>query len=224
MGRTMLLGVLRMPQQLLTDNDPLDKIQRHSRYLEAANLIEEQDQNIEKLEGKVRLQEEELIRLSSVEAEFLKMIASMKDKIKHGHYSSQTLNALLTTIPAKLTSDIVTNSGLNQDELLDDNIRKGVDSKPQEGFGPEGWDKGLSECDFGPSVDSPTGTKRFEVFSEEEFQRNTALESAKAENQSSDSGENEPTSIRASWGAEVSLGDSESSSDDSCSDSSACSE
>lgn len=42
MGRTMLLGVLRMPPELWTD-DPLDRMQRHGRYREAADVIEAQD-------------------------------------------------------------------------------------------------------------------------------------------------------------------------------------
>jgi hypothetical protein len=39
MGMTMLLAVLRMPPELW-DNGPIDQIQRHSRYVEAADLIE----------------------------------------------------------------------------------------------------------------------------------------------------------------------------------------
>lgn len=39
MSDIMLLGVLRMPQELW-DGSPLDAIQRHSRYEEAANRIE----------------------------------------------------------------------------------------------------------------------------------------------------------------------------------------
>ena len=35
----MLLGVLRMPPKLW-DNGPIDQIQRHGRYIEAADLIE----------------------------------------------------------------------------------------------------------------------------------------------------------------------------------------
>jgi hypothetical protein len=41
MSDTMLLGVLRMPPGLW-DNGPIDVMQRHSRYLEAADRIEKQ--------------------------------------------------------------------------------------------------------------------------------------------------------------------------------------
>ena len=39
MSDTMLLGVLRMPPELW-DNGHIDTMQRHSRYLEAADKIE----------------------------------------------------------------------------------------------------------------------------------------------------------------------------------------
>ena len=39
MSLTMLIGVLRMPPELW-DGSELDKFQRHSRYIEAADTIE----------------------------------------------------------------------------------------------------------------------------------------------------------------------------------------
>ncbi|MGR5555851.1 hypothetical protein ACQKQC_06055 [Vibrio fortis] len=215
MGRTMLLGVLRMPKELLTDDDPVDKIQRHSRYLEAANVIEEQDKDIETYLERMQLQEEELIRLKSVEASFNQMIKSMKDMVRHGHYSSQALNTLMESLPPKTLGDNVTNDGLNQDQLVNYYIRQGADSKPREGLGPKGLDKGLPKNEFGPSMDSPTIAQRYEVFSEEECERNSAHEPAKEEGQSTDSGENAPSSIRASWNSEVTHEDLASSADDS---------
>ena len=49
MSDTMLLGVLRMPVDLWTDSD-LDKHQRYSRYLEAADRIERDAELISNIE------------------------------------------------------------------------------------------------------------------------------------------------------------------------------
>ena len=40
MSDIMLFGVLRMPIDLWDDSSELDKIQRHSRYIQAADKIE----------------------------------------------------------------------------------------------------------------------------------------------------------------------------------------
>jgi hypothetical protein len=53
MSDTTLLGVLRMPIGLWQDS-PLDKIQRHSCYLQAADRIEAQKQRIEELESALK--------------------------------------------------------------------------------------------------------------------------------------------------------------------------
>lgn len=49
MSDTMLLGVLRMPIQLWQDSE-LDKLQRHSRYIEAADRIEQNNISVEVLD------------------------------------------------------------------------------------------------------------------------------------------------------------------------------
>jgi len=42
MSDVMLLGVLRMPPDCWDNDSPIDVMQRHSRYCQAANRIEEQ--------------------------------------------------------------------------------------------------------------------------------------------------------------------------------------
>jgi len=49
MSDIMLLGVLRMPPELWND-DPIDRAQRHQRYLQAADRIEAQEKRIAELE------------------------------------------------------------------------------------------------------------------------------------------------------------------------------
>lgn len=46
MSEVMLHGVLNMPSDLWNDNDELDKMQRHSRYVEASELIRSQEEEI----------------------------------------------------------------------------------------------------------------------------------------------------------------------------------
>ena len=49
MSDVMLIGVLRFPVSLWRDDDPLDKIQRHSRYIQAADRIESDGKIIDEL-------------------------------------------------------------------------------------------------------------------------------------------------------------------------------
>ncbi|CAH1590701.1 conserved hypothetical protein [Vibrio jasicida] len=55
MSRTMLLGVLRLPIDCW-DNGPVDQMQRHERYVEAADLIEDLDSKVEQLESQLEVQ------------------------------------------------------------------------------------------------------------------------------------------------------------------------
>jgi len=48
MSDLMLFAVLRMPSALWTD-EPIDRNQRHARYIEAADRIERQNDEIERL-------------------------------------------------------------------------------------------------------------------------------------------------------------------------------
>lgn len=53
MSDVMLLGVLRMPPTIWND-DAIDVAQRYSRYLEAANRIENDELKILELEDRLR--------------------------------------------------------------------------------------------------------------------------------------------------------------------------
>lgn len=52
MGDTMLIGVLRMPVEVWSD-DPLDQHQRQGRYVQAAERIEADAARIAELEAEV---------------------------------------------------------------------------------------------------------------------------------------------------------------------------
>lgn len=53
MSVEMLHAVLRMPPACWSD-DPMDQQQRHSRYLDASELIERQAVEIERLRGSLQ--------------------------------------------------------------------------------------------------------------------------------------------------------------------------
>ena len=56
MSRKMLLGVLNMPIDNW-DNGPLDQMQRHERYTEAATVIESLDNKVQQLESSLEVKD-----------------------------------------------------------------------------------------------------------------------------------------------------------------------
>jgi len=56
----MLIGVLRLPMEAWDDSE-LFKVQRHARYIQAADLIESQWQRIEQLERRDEFQQEVIV-------------------------------------------------------------------------------------------------------------------------------------------------------------------
>jgi len=64
MSEVMLHGVLNMPIDIWSD-DHLSKIQRHSRYVEASELIRNQDAEIDQLRQQLEAAEAEVKRLKS---------------------------------------------------------------------------------------------------------------------------------------------------------------
>lgn len=59
MSDVMLIGILRMPQNLWSTCDPVGETQRHDTYLQAADRIESDAAEIEKLKAQVH----QLIRI-----------------------------------------------------------------------------------------------------------------------------------------------------------------
>lgn len=74
MSDVMLHGVLNMPIDIWQD-DPLDKVQRHSRYLEASKLIVSQQEDIDDLRAA-------LLKAEQERDQYKAEIESLRAKIK----------------------------------------------------------------------------------------------------------------------------------------------
>lgn len=68
MSDLMLHGILNMPIDIWGD-DPLDKFQRHSRYVEASRLISRQQEDLEDFKSALVKAEKELTSLRQYKAE-----------------------------------------------------------------------------------------------------------------------------------------------------------